>query len=99
MPLYLMFDILLFDITINHNIIIGNTDYGVDNHDPNLVNVVNNWWGCNDGPGVIGPGGGDKVSDNITYDPWLMLNLCASPPSIPADGGSTSIIIADMTKN
>jgi len=86
-------------VTIHHNIIVQNTDYGVDNHDPNLVNAVNNWWGCNDGPGVIGPGSGDKVSGNVTYAPWLVLNLCANPLSIPADGVSTSAITADMNKN
>jgi hypothetical protein len=85
--------------TIDHNIIVENSDYGVDNHDPNLVNAINNWWGCNDGPGIVGPGSGDKVSSNITYDPWLVLNLCANPTSIPADGISTAIIIADMNKN
>jgi hypothetical protein len=86
-------------VTIHHNIIVENTNYGVDNHAPNLANAANNWWGCNDGPGVVGPGSGDKVSDNVTYDPWLVLNLCANPQSIPADGVSTSTITADMNKN
>ena len=86
-------------VTIDHNIIVQNSNYGVDNHDPNIVNAQNNWWGCNDGPGAIGPGSGDKVSANITFAPWLVLNLCANPPSIPADGVSTSTITADMTKN
>jgi len=86
-------------VTIDHNIIVENSDYGIDNRDLSSVNAMNNWWGCNDGPGVIGPGSGDKVSDNITYEPWLVLTLCANPPSILADGISTSSIIADMTKS
>ena len=86
-------------VTIGHNIIVENTDYGVDNNDPNLVNAVNNWWGCNNGPGIVGPGSGDKVSDNVTYAPWLVLNLCANLLSIPSDGVSTSNITADMNKN
>jgi hypothetical protein len=86
-------------VTVNHNIIAGNSDYGIDNHSPNIVNAANNWWGCNDGPGVVGPGSGDKVSNNVTYAPWLVLNLCANPLSIPADGISTSTMTADMTKN
>jgi hypothetical protein len=86
-------------VTIHHNIIVQNTDYGVDNHDTNIVNARNNWWGCNDGPGAVGPGSGDKVSANVTYQPWLVLNLCADPQSIPSDGTSTSNITADMNKN
>ncbi|MFC2050667.1 hypothetical protein ACFLTN_05775 [Chloroflexota bacterium] len=86
-------------VTMNHNVIVENSDYGVDNNDPNLFNAVNNWWGCNDGPGIVGPGNGDNVSGSVTYDPWLVLNLCANPLSILADGISTSTITADMTKN
>jgi hypothetical protein len=86
-------------VNIHYNNITGNGT-GVDNSaNTNIVNAVNNWWGCNDGPGIIGPGSGDKVSDNVTYDPWLVLNLSANPPINPADGVSTSVIIADMTKN
>jgi parallel beta-helix repeat protein len=86
-------------VTIDHNIILGNTNYGVDNHGPNIVDAQNNWWGCNDGPGAVGPGSGDMVSSNVTYAPWLLLILCANPPSIQADGVSTSTITANMNKN
>jgi hypothetical protein len=86
-------------VTMHHNVIVDNSDHGVDNHSPNVVNAANNWWGCNDGPGIVGPGSGDKVSSNVTYAPWLVLNLCANPLSIPADGISTSTTTADMNKN
>ena len=90
---------VVLGVTIDHNIIVENSDYGVDNHAPNLINAQNNWWGCNDGPGIVGPGSGDKVSDNVTYDPWLVLNMSANPTSILANGVSTSAISADMNKN
>jgi len=87
------------NVSASFNNIVCNTVYGANNAGIGTLDATNNWWGCNDGPGAVGPGSGDKVSDNVTYDPWLVLNLSANPPSIPADGVSTSVITADMTKN
>ena len=85
---------------IHYNIIVGNGDYGVWNYKvSHLVDATNNWWGANDGPSGQGPGSGDNVSANVTYDPWIVLYVNADPPSIVADGSSTSTITADMTRN
>ncbi|NMX21537.1 hypothetical protein C5S30_03710 [ANME-1 cluster archaeon GoMg4] len=58
--------------TIHFNNIDGNTNYGVENNDITVtLDATNNWWGDPSGPGPVGPGTGDNVSDNVDYDPWL----------------------------
>jgi len=94
---------------ILYNAIYCNTIAGlaVENEDPPViaipVDAINNWWGCNDGPGVIGPGSGDRISDSTgstpSFSPWLVLNLSANPPDILGNSVSTSTITADMTDN
>ena len=80
------------------NNIVGN-DIGVKNEDPDdTFDAENNWWGANDGPSAS-PGSGDKISDYVDADPWLVLKISANPDSILANGTSTSTITADMTKN
>lgn len=57
---------------INYNNINDNTDYGVLNADPIVtIDAEYNWWGDPSGPGGVGPGTGDEVSENVLYDPWL----------------------------
>jgi hypothetical protein len=36
------------------------------------VDATANWWGAASGPGTVGPGSGDKVTTNVTYDPWYL---------------------------
>lgn len=51
--------------------IFDNDLYGVMNSQPaDTVDARNNWWGDPSGPGGVGPGTGDEVSDNVLYDPW-----------------------------
>jgi hypothetical protein len=63
--------------TINFNNIFDNTNYGVQTGIPtksfqnNIVNAEANYWGAADGPGPVGPGSGDDVSDNVDYEPWF----------------------------
>ena len=85
------------NVTINYNSIYNNTPYGLTSNATVQVNATNNWWGANDGPNAS-PGSGDKISGNVTYDPWLVLGVSANPGSILV-GGNTSVITADMTKN
>jgi len=60
------------DILISFNNIYGNSLYGVYNDPSNPpVNATHNWWGDASGPGPVGPGRGDNVSDNVAYEPWL----------------------------
>ena len=57
---------------VNYNNIVGNSVYGVYNSPYNRrLDATNNWWGDASGPGPVGPGSGDNVSDNVAYEPWL----------------------------
>lgn len=59
--------------TINDNEITGNTEYGILNNTTSPLDATQNWWGDTSGPyhPTNNPGGsGDKVSDNVDYDPW-----------------------------
>ncbi|PIU22835.1 MAG: hypothetical protein COT13_06340, partial [Chloroflexi bacterium CG08_land_8_20_14_0_20_45_12] len=61
--------------------IYGNTDYGVYSYG-HTVNATYNWWGSASGPYHLytNPSGlGDKVSDNVIYNPWLTEEVI--PPS------------------
>jgi len=69
---------------INDNDIYDNSEYGVYNAvDTTCINAENNWWGSDFGPNdpsaasdTCGLGAragfGDKVSDNVDYDPWTI---------------------------
>jgi hypothetical protein len=61
----------LTGITVNFNSIVGNSWFGVRNDGNATLDVTRNWWGANDGPSHAGPGGGDAVSDNVDFEPWL----------------------------
>ena len=58
----------------HYNNIYGNTEYGIYNEGAPAINAILNWWGDPSGPHnpTLNPGGlGDKVSDNVDFDPWL----------------------------
>jgi len=58
---------------IHWNDIFENTGYGVKNNDAAvIVNAENNWWGSISGPGGMGTGTGDEVSEWIDFEPWLI---------------------------
>ena len=60
------------DPVINCCNISSNTEWGVYNSDETLtIDAEYNWWGDPSGPGGVGPGTGDPVSDYVDYDPWL----------------------------
>ena len=57
---------------INYCNIHGNAYYGVSNVSPgDTINAENNWWGDPSGPGGVGPGTGDSVSNYVDFTPWL----------------------------
>ena len=60
-------------LAAHFNNIVGNTEYGVINEDPedDVFDATCNWWGADNGPGAVGPGSGDAVSLNVDYNPWL----------------------------
>lgn len=92
-------DITGKDIHVNFNSFTGNTNKGIYFVGTGNLDATNNWWGANNGPGAVGPGSGDKATANVSYDPWLIIGISASPTSIVANGTSTSTITADMTRN
>jgi parallel beta-helix repeat protein len=50
----------------------GSDSYGVYNENTTeTVDATLNWWGAASGPSGVGPGTGDAVSDNVTFEPWL----------------------------
>jgi len=56
---------------VHYNDIFGNENYGARNDNENITLLAeNNWWGSSTGPGGVGPGAGDNVSENVDYDPW-----------------------------
>ncbi len=70
------------------------------------INVENNWWGCNFGPGATGAGCSGTTNGTLVFagntgtldsNPWIVLNTTASPN--PTTPGGTSTVTADMTKN
>jgi len=56
---------------IDHNNIVGNTEYGIRNYDSVQIDATCNWWGDITGPSGQGTGSGDPVSTNVVYCPWL----------------------------
>ena len=68
--------------SVNGCSIYGNTNFGINNTGNSFcVNAEGNWWGAASGPNdasatvdlcALGAnaGSGDKVSDNVDYDPW-----------------------------
>lgn len=49
-----------------------NNPYGIANYDTtDIINGTCNWWNDVTGPSDYGPGGGDAVTDNVIYEPWL----------------------------
>jgi len=59
------------------------------------VHAENNWWGDASGPTHAGnPGGsGDTVSDNVDYDPWLLMEFQYCPEC------GISVISVEKTAN
>jgi hypothetical protein len=59
-------------LVVNYCNIYGNTGYAVRNLDQYYtLDAENNWWGDPSGPGGVGPGNGDSVSQYVDYEPWL----------------------------
>jgi nitrous oxidase accessory protein NosD len=79
----------------HHNRIAGN-GVGVQNNTGSGILMINNWWGCNEGPGAVGC---DTVVGNLLdyADPWLILSTTAAPTTISV--GGTSTLTADLKWN
>lgn len=72
-------------VTISNCSITGNAQFGVRNGTPGTpIDARNNWWGDPTGPQhpTLNPGGtGNRVSDGVQIDPWLV-----SPPTVRLPG-------------
>lgn len=80
---------------LQFNSIASNTNYGVYNNSGSEVygselNATCNWWGDVSGPTHANNpgGGGDAVSDNVKYLPWLV----AVAPDGSCEGGTPLVI-------
>ena len=51
--------------------IFGNEEYGIYAHQDRWTDATYCWWGVSNGPGGVGPGSGDEVSEYVQYNPWL----------------------------
>jgi len=74
----------------------NNSAYGLYN-DSASINAENNWWGNASGPyhPALNPGGlGDRVSDNVDFEPWL-----TSPAQPPGYTYSISGRVTDSSAN
>jgi uncharacterized repeat protein (TIGR02543 family) len=95
----------------NFNRFVGNAvaiQYGSSVNAGNnaTINVENNWFSCNYGPGAGGAGctgtanGAVVFAGNtgiLDFNPWIVLGASASPDMINPFGSST--VTADMTRN
>ena len=83
--------------------IVGNTEYGVLNLSPSvIVSALGNWWGDASGPGGAGPGAGDKVGENVEFDPWAATPFGLTVASarqayeiVPGDDGYAAILLCN----
>jgi hypothetical protein len=80
--------------TAHFNRIISTTT-AIDNPNSLTLNLENNWWGCNAGPGNTGCGA--VTGTGADFNPWIVLLASATPNSIAPGGMST--VAADMTHN
>jgi hypothetical protein len=76
-------------LTANFNRIVGNA-LGLGNGTTATVDATNNWWGSNAGPG-------SAVTGPVTFNPWLVLQVTASPNSVQT--GGTATVVANLTTN
>lgn len=75
------------DALVNRNSIAGNDvglrTVGTTAAAATSLNGICNWWGNINGPSGGGPGTGDSVSANVTFNPWLGSSDLAGPCAIP----------------
>jgi len=76
---------------VHFNNIYNNSSYGAKSTNIQgttmVLDATCNWWGAASGPGPVGLGSGDKVTGNVTYQPWLT-EAYAPQRSVGAPGGT-----------
>jgi hypothetical protein len=76
----------------NNNNISGNDVFGVYNGGTGTLNATCNWWGDASGPSGEGPGTGDAVSDNVAFEPWIVVPTVATQ-------AATKVLVYSATLN
>lgn len=74
---------------------IVSTATAIDNPANLALNLENNWWGCNEGPGSGICAG--FTGNGADTNPRIVLGTTATPDSMTPNGSAT--VTADMTKN
>ncbi len=86
----------IVEAVVNRNALVGN---GIGFRTAGVATAVDgtcNWWGALSGPGSVGPGTGDPVSVNVTFNPWLGSSDLAGPCATPTVGfAAASAIVAE----
>ncbi|MBA4181522.1 MAG: hypothetical protein C0506_13110, partial [Anaerolinea sp.] len=77
---------LIATLAAHRNSITNSDTVGINNTLAGAFNATCNWYGAANGPGVVGPGTGDKVTANVTFSPWLVTSdlTGACPVAAPA---------------
>lgn len=52
------------------------------NNGGKIINAANNWWGASNGPSGAGSGGGDAISVQVTYEPFITTKPAHCPSSL-----------------
>jgi hypothetical protein len=61
------------NVTFQFNVFLDNGQYGLASNNADItLDAINNWWGCNEGPGGVDC---DAVDGSIDADPWLVLSV------------------------
>ncbi|MCK4353293.1 right-handed parallel beta-helix repeat-containing protein [candidate division WOR-3 bacterium] len=82
--------------TIYQNNIFDNAGFGLNNLSSSAtLNAQNNWWGDSSGPGGVGSGSGDEVSENVDFTNWLtelvaLVSFTEDTILIPSGGTDTA---------
>ncbi|MCK5246826.1 hypothetical protein KAR02_07995, partial [Candidatus Bipolaricaulota bacterium] len=80
-------------VVARYNSIFGN-EWGIASTGP-LVDAALNWWGDVDGPAGEGAGGGDQVSTNVIFSPWLGIDPDGDAGTVGVQLVSPMLFIVD----
>ena len=75
-----------------------NSSPGVKHYSNALINIENNWWGCNGGPADT-LNCGEAIAGNgyFNFSPWLVLTMIVGPVEIPI--GDIALVEVDLNHN
>lgn len=89
-------------VTPGNNCFVQNTSFAVNNTTGAAINALQNWWNAANGPGAPGgTGGGDPVSTNVNFTPFLTTGCPAGSTSCGNTGFAENgvLLVADTQNN